>query len=175
MVAVGEHLVLHRQEGAAGIHQVHARQPILERDLLGAQVLLDRHRVVGAALDGGVVGDHDHVPAGHRRDPGDDPGAGGIAAVELRGRQRRQLEERRAGVREPLDAVAHEQLAAALVPLARTLASPLPDRLQAILELGDQRQMALAVSATLGAGPAGRPGARIDAHSSSSSSSPSPR
>jgi hypothetical protein len=27
------------------------------RDLLGAQVLLDRHRVVGAALDRGVVGD----------------------------------------------------------------------------------------------------------------------
>ena len=56
VVAVGEHLVLHRQERAAGVDEVDARQPVLERDLLRAQVLLDRDRVVGAALDRRVVG-----------------------------------------------------------------------------------------------------------------------
>ena len=55
------------QEGAAGVDQVDARQPVLQGDLLGAQVLLHRHRVVRAALDGGVVGD-DHAPRG--RPPG---------------------------------------------------------------------------------------------------------
>ena len=60
VLAVREDLVLHRQEGAAGVDQVEARQPVLERDLLGAEVLLDGHRVVGAALDRRVVGD-DHA------------------------------------------------------------------------------------------------------------------
>ena len=64
VVAVGEHLVLGRQERPAGVDEVDARQPVLERDLLGPQVLLDRHRVVRAALDGGVVGDDHAAPPG---------------------------------------------------------------------------------------------------------------
>ena len=67
VLAVGEDLVLHRQERAAGVDEVDARQVVVGRDLLGAQVLLDRHRVVGAALDGRVVGDHD---APRARGPG---------------------------------------------------------------------------------------------------------
>ena len=68
VVPVGEDLVLHRQEGAARVDQVDAGQPVLQRDLLGAQVLLHRHRVVRAALDRGVVGDDDHS---RPRDPAD--------------------------------------------------------------------------------------------------------
>ncbi len=60
VIAVREDLGLERQERAARVDEVDARQPVLERDLLGPQVLLDRHRVVGAALDRGVVGD-DHA------------------------------------------------------------------------------------------------------------------
>ena len=67
VVAVGEDLVLARQEGAAGVDEVDARQPVLQGHLLRAQVLLHRHRVVGAALDGGVVGDDDALAA---RTPG---------------------------------------------------------------------------------------------------------
>jgi hypothetical protein len=66
VVAVGEDLVLLRQEGAAGVDQVDAGQAVLLRDLLRAQVLLHRHRVVGAALHGGVVGD-DHALDGPAR------------------------------------------------------------------------------------------------------------
>jgi hypothetical protein len=51
-----------------------ARQPVRSGDLLGAQVFLHRERVVRAALDGGVVGDDDALPAAHPADPGDDPG-----------------------------------------------------------------------------------------------------
>ena len=60
VVAVREDLVLPRQEGAARVDQVDAGEPVLLGDLLGPQVLLHRERVVGAALDGGVVGD-DHA------------------------------------------------------------------------------------------------------------------
>ncbi len=65
IVHVGEDLVLHRQERAARIHQVDAGQAVLQRHLLGAQVLLDRHRIVGAAFDGGVVGDDQTFAAGN--------------------------------------------------------------------------------------------------------------
>ena len=74
VVAVGKHLVLLGQEGAAGVDQVDARQVVLLRDLLRAQVLLHRHRVVGAALHGGVVGDHHAVHALDAADAGDHAG-----------------------------------------------------------------------------------------------------
>ncbi len=96
VVAVGKDVGLERQERAARVDQVDARQPVLERDLLGAEVLLDGHRVVGAALDRGVVGDDD---AGRPLDPadaGDDPGARRVVVVQAGRRQRAQLEERRA-------------------------------------------------------------------------------
>ena len=69
MVAIGEHLVLARQMGAAGIDQIEAGQPVLARDVLSAQVLLDRDRIVGAALDRGVVGDDHALAAHHPADP----------------------------------------------------------------------------------------------------------
>ena len=60
VIAVRKDLVLHRQERAAGVDEIDARQAILERDLLRAQVLLHRQRVIGAAFDGRVVRD-DHA------------------------------------------------------------------------------------------------------------------
>ena len=63
VLAVGEDLVLQRQEGAARVDEVDARQAVLEGDLLGAQVLLHRDRKVGAALHRGVVGDDHRLAA----------------------------------------------------------------------------------------------------------------
>src|SRR5207244_418270 len=62
VLAVGKDAVLLRQVAAARVYQVDARQAVLPRDFLRPQVLLHRHRVVGAALDGGVVR-HDHALA----------------------------------------------------------------------------------------------------------------
>ena len=95
MLLVGKDLGLQRQEGAARVDEVDARQPVLERDLLRAQVLLHRDRVVGAALDGGVVGDDQHLAARDASDAGDDAGAGRLVVVHLPGGQGRELEERR--------------------------------------------------------------------------------
>ena len=72
VLAVGEDLGLQRQERAARVDEVDARQPVLERDLLRAQVLLHRDRIVGAALDRRVVGDDQHLAARHAADAGDD-------------------------------------------------------------------------------------------------------
>ncbi len=88
VLAVRKDLVLARQEGPAGVHQVDARQPVLQRHLLRAQVLLDRHRVVGAALDRRVVGDDHALALRHPADPGDDAGAGRFVVVHAVGGQR---------------------------------------------------------------------------------------
>ena len=103
VVAVGEDLVLQRQERAARVDEVDARQPVLLGDLLRAQVLLDRHREVRAALDRRVVGDDHALAALDDADPGDDPCAGRLAVVELPGGERRELQERRVRVEQPVD------------------------------------------------------------------------
>ena len=63
VVPVGKDLVLERQVGAAGVHEVDAGQAVLPGDFLGPQVLLHGDRVVGPALHGRVVGDDDALLA----------------------------------------------------------------------------------------------------------------
>ena len=118
VLAVGEDLVLARQERAAGVDEVDAGQPVLPRDLLGAQMLLDRDRVVGATFHGRVVG-HDHAFApGHPADAGDHARAGALVVVHAVGGKRRHLEQRAAGIQQPVHPVPRQQLAAADVALA---------------------------------------------------------
>ena len=154
VVAIGEDLGLERQEGPARIDEVDARQPVLERDLLGAEVLPDGHRVVRAALDRGVVGD-DH--AGRPLDPpdaGDDAGARGLIVVQPGRRQRAQLEERRARVQQPLDPFADGQLAALAMTLDRALVATgaaARDRRLAVTEVGHERRQRIVVRPDLGA------------------------
>jgi hypothetical protein len=128
VLAVGEDLVLHRQEGTAGVDEVDAGQVVLGGDRLRPQVLLHRHRVVGAALDGGVVGDDDALAAGHPADAGDHAGGRhGVVitpratGVHPEGGERTQLEERATGVEQPVDAVAGQQLAPVGVLAARVV------------------------------------------------------
>ena len=147
MLAVGEDLGLVRQVGAAGIDEIDAGQPVLARDLLRAQVLLHRHRVVGAALDGRVVADDHRLAARDAPDAGDDPGGVDRRPRTCRGRERAELEEGRAGIDQPRDAVARQELAAREVPLARPLRPALRDGGAALGELALERGPGLAVRA----------------------------
>ena len=139
VLAVREDLVLERQERTAGVHEVDARQPVVERHLLRAQVLLDRHRVVRAALDRRVVGDDHALAAADAADAGDDPRAGRVAVIHAVGGERAQLQERRALVHEPVDALARQQLAALGVALARPLSPALRDPRELLAQVGDER------------------------------------
>ncbi len=80
---VRKDFVLQRQERAAGVHHVDARQVVLARDVLRAQMLLHGHRVVGAALDGGIVGDDDAFAAADAADAGDQARGMNVAAVHV--------------------------------------------------------------------------------------------
>ena len=96
VVAVGKHLGLVRQVGPAAVDQIDARQAVLQRDLLRAQVLLHRQREIGAALHRGVVGDDHHLAARHPADAGDQAGARRLAVIEAVGGQLAHLQEGRA-------------------------------------------------------------------------------
>ena len=80
-------------------------------DLLGAQVLLHRHRVVGAALDRGVVGDDHALAPRDPADAGDDAGAGDLAAVHPPGGELGELQEGRAEIEQLADPLARQELA----------------------------------------------------------------
>jgi hypothetical protein len=122
MVAVREDLVLVRQVRPARVHKVDAGQVALLGDLLSAEVLADGHRVVGAALHGGVVADHHDVAPMHSPHPGDHAGAGRVPAIQPMRRRRPHLEERRSGIEQPRHPLARQHLAARHMPRARPFA-----------------------------------------------------
>jgi len=70
-----------RQVGAARIDQIDARQAVLLGNLLRAEMLLDRHRIVSAALHRGVVADDHRLAARHAADAGDHSRTGHLSAV----------------------------------------------------------------------------------------------
>ena len=94
VLAIGKDVGLQREKRAARIHEIHAGQTILERDLLRAHVFLDGDWVVGPAFDRGVVGHDQRFAARNAADAGDDARAWRVVVVHLERRQRRELEKR---------------------------------------------------------------------------------
>ncbi len=152
MLLVGEDLRLVRQIGAAGIHQIDARQLVLARDLLRAQMLLHRDRIIGAALDRRVVADDHAFAPRHPPDPGDDAGGVDVALIHPERRKRRELEEGRARIDQPLDPFARQQFAAFGVAFARALIAPERGRGHAPFQLFDERLHRCRVGLEYGAG-----------------------
>jgi hypothetical protein len=81
-------------------------------------MLLHRHRIIGAALDGGIVADDDAFAAGDTANAGDDAGAVDGVVIEAVGSERRQFEERRAGIDERHHPLARQELATRQMTLA---------------------------------------------------------
>ncbi len=127
VVAVGKNLVLGRQVGAAGIDQVDAGQAVLCRDLLRAQVLLDRDREVGAALHRGIVGDDHAFDALHAADAGDHAAGIHLVVEHVPAGHGREFEKGCARIEQAVDALARQQLAARDMLLAVLLRAALGD------------------------------------------------
>ena len=140
MLAVGEDVGLIGQVRPARIDQIETRQVVLAGDLLRPQVLLHRDGIIGAALDRRVVADDDAGPPLDPPDPGDDRGGMDVALVHAVGGERRQLQERRAGIEQPPHALARKQLAAIGVALARALVPALRRRRQPHAQFAGQQR-----------------------------------
>ena len=94
MLPIREYLVLQRQEGTTRIDEVDTGQMVFQRHLLRTQVLLHRHREIGATLDRRIVGDdHDFLTV-DATDAGDDASGRCGVVIEAMRRQRAEFEER---------------------------------------------------------------------------------
>ena len=111
MLAIGKDIGPLRQVGPAGIDQVEAGQPVLARNLLRPQMLLHRHRIIGAAFDGGIIADDYTFASGDPADAGNDPGRMDGLPIHAVGGERRQFEERRTRVDERHHPLARQQFA----------------------------------------------------------------
>ena len=119
MLAVRKHFRLVRQIGPAGVDKVDAGQAVFGGDFLRAQMLLDRHRIVGAALDRRIVR-HDHrFTAVYEPDPCNETRAMHVALVHAVGGERADFQKRRTRVDETGDALASQELATRHMTLTR--------------------------------------------------------
>ena len=123
MILVGEDFVTLRQVRPAAIDEVDHRQPVLEGNVLRADVLFDRLAEEGPSLRRGVVrNDHaygalDYADAGHearRRD---------LVVVEPVAGERRQLQEGAQGVHEEVDTVPSQDFTARAMAVDHTRAT----------------------------------------------------
>jgi hypothetical protein len=89
VIAIGKHLGLVRQIGAARIHQIDAGEPVLGGNLLGAQMLFDGQRIICATLDGRVIANDHAGSAFDAADARNDPGAVDVAVIHAEGSERR--------------------------------------------------------------------------------------
>jgi hypothetical protein len=149
VIAVREHLVLVGQVGPAAVHQVDARQPVCLGNLLGAQVLLHRHRIVGAALHRGIIGDDHDLAALDPPDACNDAGAGRIAIVQPVRRGRADFKKRRAGVEQPRHPFTRQDLATRHMPLARRLSAAIKGCLHSLIDHRQRIKHRLAVGVEL--------------------------
>ena len=94
IVFVREHFILKRQKRAAAINKVNARQIVLRRDFLRAQVFLDGQRIISTALHRRIVGDDHALTAGDPADAHDHARARRLIIVETAGDELADLEKR---------------------------------------------------------------------------------
>jgi hypothetical protein len=145
MIAVWKHFVLARQECATRVDEVDAGQVILFGNLLRAQVLLDRQRVVGSAFNCRVVG-HDHaLKAVNTPDAGDDSGARDIVAVHLPRGLPAYFKEVSVLVEQCTDTIARQQFAAFQVFVPRALGPALHDVLVYLTQVIRKRLVRFAI------------------------------
>ena len=134
---VRKHFILQGQESTARIDQINAGQVVLQCHFLRAQVFFYRHRVIGAALYGGIVGDNHTFQTLDAADACDHAGGGGVSwvalilscvlAIHSPSSEWRKLEERRAWVEKRLYPIAWQQLAACDVFGVRLFAATFSD------------------------------------------------
>ena len=112
VLPVREDFILFRQKSAARIHQVDARQVVHPGNFLGAQVFLNRQRVIGAALDSGIVSDNHTLTSCDPADAGNDPRARHGIVIHAPGSQLGQFQEGRARVTQVFYPIPRQQFSA---------------------------------------------------------------
>ena len=120
---------------------------IFPGDSLGAPLLLDSQRIVGAALDRGVVDENHAFLAGNTADAGDNTGAGHRVVVDIVRGQLGQLQEGRTRVQHRVQPLPRQQFAAGCVAFLGLGTPPLADLVDQQAQVIDLGLHGLAVGA----------------------------
>jgi hypothetical protein len=138
MISTREHFVLIGQIGAAAIHKIDAGQPVLQRDFLGAQMLLYGHRKIGAAFDRGVIGDDHALASRNTADAGDQTCRGSLAAIETMRGELADLQKGRNRINQRADAIARQQFSPRKMSLARGLPPSETNPIDRLVQVRDE-------------------------------------
>src|SRR5690554_2215609 len=115
-------------------------------------MLLDRQRVIGAALYRRVI-DNDHAfTALDPTDAGDETGRGDLVPVHAPGRELADLEEGRTDIQQGSKALARQKLAASYMPGARFFRAAKGQKGRLVGHVGDERAHAFGIFAERGGG-----------------------
>ena len=125
-------------------------QPVFHRDVERAHALFDRQRIPGAAFDGGIVGAHDDLAAGHDAEADDGAGARRVAAIGHVRCERGEFQKRRAGIEQSGDAFARQHLSLARETVEIALRPRVPRRLLSLAEFARELAIVRVVGAELG-------------------------
>ena len=112
MIPVRENLILLRQKGAAGIHQINTRQAIGAGDFLCTQMLLHGQWKIGAALHCGIIGDDHAFAPRYAPNARDNPRTRNLPTIQTMGRELGKLQEGRTRINQGVHAFARQQLIA---------------------------------------------------------------
>ena len=119
-------------------------------------MLLHRHRIICAALDGRVVGDDHDLAALDKADSGDQPCAVDVALIHAESCERADFQKRRAGIDQTCDAFARQKLAPRDMTFARlgrpALCGGAPPQAEFVNQPTPFRSVAVALAALRGQG-----------------------
>jgi hypothetical protein len=101
-------------------------------------VLFDRHREIGAAFDGGIVGDDDAFPPHDPTDAGDNSSRRHLAVIHAIGGKGRELQKRRARIEQQAHPLARQQFPAREMPASRLFSAALLDLAQFRAQIRNQ-------------------------------------
>ena len=149
-VSIREEFALKGEKAAGAVADVYDRQAVLDGDVETTHVLLDRERIPSAALDARIIGaDHDLSPTDDT-DSSHDARALRVAVVFRTGCERRQLQERRSGIEERFDPLAHELFAVVSEAIEVALGTTMPRFVLTVMELAHTFQILLAEAREIG-------------------------
>ena len=119
VVAIRKDLILIGKVRATGIHQIDARQMVFSRDFLCTKMFLHGHRIIGAALDGRVIGKNHNITARDTPHTGNRAAGRHITAVQPVRRKKSNFQKRRSWIEKRLNAIPRKHLTTCKMPFPR--------------------------------------------------------
>ena len=118
---------------------------IFAGDLLRPQMLLHRHRIIGAAFDGGVIANDHHIAARHTANPRNHARGMDIPVIKPIGCQSANFQKGGSGIQQAADPIPRQKFAARHMPRPCPFRPALGGKASLRAQIMDQRLPSLAI------------------------------